>query len=59
MEKYKSDPIGLPQKYCKTIVNQLNEDIASSCILFLQLRKQHAMLSRSKSRAGTKQHAML
>ena len=35
------NPIGLPQKYCKTIVNQLNEDIASSYILFLQLRKQH------------------
>jgi starvation-inducible DNA-binding protein len=38
------NPIGLPQKYCKTIVNQLNEDIASSYILFLQLRKQHAII---------------
>lgn len=38
------NPIGLPQKYCKTIVNQLNEDIASSYILFLQLRKQHAIV---------------
>ena len=38
------NPIGLPQKYCKTIVNQLNEDIASSYVLFLQLRKQHAII---------------
>jgi starvation-inducible DNA-binding protein len=38
------NPIGLPEKYCETIVNQLNEDIASSYILFLQMRKQHVII---------------
>ena len=38
------NPIGLAGKYCKTIVNHLNEDIASSYILFLQLRKQHVII---------------
>jgi starvation-inducible DNA-binding protein len=38
------NPIGLTQEYCNKMVGQLNEDIASSYILFLQLRKQHAII---------------
>jgi hypothetical protein len=38
------NPIRLAGKYCKTIVNHVNEDIPSSYILFLQLRKQHVII---------------
>jgi hypothetical protein len=36
-----TNPISLPEKYCKQAIEQLNTDLASHFIIFFQFKKQH------------------